>query len=197
MESNLDYAQLCKYCFQVLERIYLDGKIDQIPFPEEFKGKSYPLFVTWTTGKEKKLRGCVGTFLPDILEKNLVKYTFISAFKDSRFPPIAKNEIKNLNCGMSLLVQFEKIENPLDWVIGTHGIDIKFNDSNGHNYSATYLPEVAKDEGWDQETTLKYLIKKARYKGSLESVFNNIKITRYQSIKKTISYDDYQKMILK
>ena len=33
MESNLDYAQLCKYCFQVLERIYLDGKIDQIPFP--------------------------------------------------------------------------------------------------------------------------------------------------------------------
>lgn len=60
-----------------------------------------------------------------------------------------------------------------------------------------YLSEVAKDEGWDQETTLKYLIKKARYKGSLESVFNNIKITRYQSIKKTISYDDYQKMILK
>ena len=60
--SELNYAKLCQYCFQVLET-YLQGKdISQVPFPSEFKGKSYPLFVTWTTGKEKDLRGCIGTF---------------------------------------------------------------------------------------------------------------------------------------
>ena len=195
MESNLDNSKLCKYCFQVLESI-LSGKMDfdQIPFPEEFKGKSYPLFVTWTTGKEKELRGCVGTFGQDDLQKNLIRYTFISAFKDSRFPPISKNEIKKLNCEVSLLVQFEEAKTPVDWVVGTHGIDIDFEDKNGESYSATFLPEVAEDEKWDQETTLKYLIRKAGYRGSLESVYDNIKVKRYQSIKKTISYEEYQKM---
>ena len=192
--SELDYSQLCKYCFEVLETYLKKGDISQVPFPSEFKGKSYPLFVTWTTGKEKELRGCIGTFSKDILEKNLIRYTLISAFKDTRFNPISKAELKNLNCEVSLLVEFEKAKSPIDWVVGTHGIDIDFKDKNGENYSATFLPEVAEEEGWDQKTTLQYLIRKAGYRGSLESVFNNIEVTRYQSIKKTISYDDYQKM---
>jgi uncharacterized protein (TIGR00296 family) len=194
MESELNYAYLCKYCFQVLEAILSDGDFDKISFPEEFKGKSYPLFVTWTTGKEKELRGCVGTFEKDNLEKNLIRYTFISAFKDSRFNPISKDEVKNLNCEVSLLVQFEKAKSPIDWVVGTHGIDIDFKDQKGNSYSATFLPEVAEEEGWDQKTTLQFLIRKAGYRGSLESVYDNIEVTRYQSIKKTISYDEYQKM---
>ena len=195
MESNLDYSQLCKYCFQVLEAILSgNGDIDKISFPEQFKGKSYPLFVTWTTGKEKELRGCVGTFAKDALEKNLMRYTFISAFKDSRFPPISLGEIKNLNCEVSLLVEFEKAKNPEDWVVGTHGIDIDFKDQFGQSYSATFLPEVAEEEKWDQKTTLQFLIRKAGYRGSLESVYNNIEVTRDQSIKKTISYDEYKKM---
>ena len=194
MESKLDYSQLCKYCFQVLEGILSKQDLEKINFPEQFKGKSYPVFVTWTIGKNKRLRGCVGTFAKDDLEKNLLRYTFISAFKDSRFPPISLEEVKNLNCGISLLVQFEKVQNPEDWEVGTHGIDIHFKDQEGRNYSATYLPEVAKDENWDQKTTLTHLIRKARYKGSLESIYNNIQLERYQSIKKTISYEEYQKM---
>ena len=195
MESNLDYSQLCKYCFQVLESALTGKNIEAIPFPADFKGKSYPLFVTWTTGKEKELRGCIGTFAKDLLEKNLMRYALISAFKDTRFNPIELKELKNLNCEVSLLVQFEKAKSPVDWVVGTHGIDIDFDDSRGESYSATFLPEVAEEEHWDQKTTLQYLIRKAGYRGSLESVFNNIKVTRYQSIKKTISYDDYQKML--
>ena len=195
MESNLDYSQLCKYCFQVLESYLTNKSIDTIPFPEDFKGKSYPLFVTWTTGKEKELRGCIGTFAKDLLETNLMRYALISAFKDSRFDPIKLKELKNLNCEVSLLVQFEKANSPVDWVVGTHGIDIDFDDSHGESYSATFLPEVAEEEHWDQKTTLQFLIRKAGYRGPLESVYNNIKVTRYQSIKKTISYDDYQKML--
>ena len=194
MESNLDYSQLCKFCFQVLETILTNGDPKKISFPEQFKDKSYPLFVTWTTGKKKALRGCVGTFAKDSLEKNLLRYTFISAFKDSRFPPISQNEIKNLNCEVSLLVEFEKAKSPIDWIVGTHGIEINFKDRNGESYHATFLPEVAEDEGWDQKTTLLYLIQKAGYFGSLESIYNNIEVERYQSIKKTISYDEYKNM---
>ena len=82
----------------------------------------------------------------------------------------------------------------MDWIVGTHGIDIEFEDKNGTNYSATFLPEVAEEEGWDQRTTLKYLVKKAGYRGSLDKVLSKIRLTRYQSIKKTITYDEYKKM---
>ena len=82
----------------------------------------------------------------------------------------------------------------MDWVVGTHGIDIEFEDNNGTNYSATFLPEVAEEEGWDQRTTLKHLVRKAGYRGSLDKVISKIRLTRYQSIKKTISYDEYKKM---
>ena len=195
MEDNLDISPLCKYCFEVLESALSNKDIKKIPFPEEFKGKSFPLFVTWTLGKDKELRGCIGTFEESKLEKQLGKYALISAFEDDRFEePINKSELKNLNCEVSLLIKFEKVENVMDWEVGTHGIDIEFEDNKGNSFSSTFLPEVAQDEGWDQRTTLKYLVQKAGYTGSLDKIIKNIRLTRYQSIKKTISYNQYKKM---
>ena len=192
--SEPDYSKLCKYCFEVLETYLKSQDINKVPFPSEFKGKSYPLFVTWTTGPEKELRGCIGTFKEDNLEKNLRDYTIISS-KDSRFPyPIGLDELPNLNCEVSLLVNFEEAKNPYDWEVGKHGIDIKFKDEEGRLHSATYLPEVAEEQGWDQKTTLKHLVRKARYFSDIENIESNIFCERYQSIKKTISYDDYKKM---
>ena len=195
MEDNLDISPLCKYCFEVLESALSNKDIKKIPFPEEFKGKSFPLFVTWTLGKDKELRGCIGTFEESKLEKQLGKYALISAFEDDRFEePINKSELKNLNCEVSLLIKFEKVENVMGWEVGTHGIDIEFEDNKGNSFSSTFLPEVASDEGWDQRTTLKYLVQKAGYTGSLDKIIKNIRLTRYQSIKKTISYNQYKKM---
>ena len=195
MEDNLDISPLCKYCFEVLESALSNKDIKKIPFPEEFKGKSFPLFVTWTLGKDKELRGCIGTFEESKLEKQLGKYALISAFEDDRFEePINKSELKNLNCEVSLLIKFEKVENVMDWEVGTHGIDIEFEDNKGNSFSSTFFFFFLSDEGWDQRTTLKYLVQKAGYTGSLDKIIKNIRLTRYQSIKKTISYNQYKKM---
>ena len=194
-DSELNISLLCKYCFQVLESSLNNKDIKKVPFPEVFKDKSYPLFVTWTLGKEKELRGCIGTFEESKLETQLSKYALISAYEDDRFDePINKNELKNLNCEVSLLIKFEEAKDAMDWIIGTHGIDIEFQDNKGLTYSSTFLPEVAKEEGWNKKTTLKYLVQKAGYTGSLNKIINNIKLTRYQSLKKTISYEQYKKM---
>ena len=121
-------------------------------------------------------------------------YTIISS-KDSRFPhPIMLDELPNLNCEVSLLVNFEQAKNPYDWEVGKHGIDIKFKDEEGIFHSATYLPEVAEEQGWDQKTTLKHLVRKARYYDKIDNILNNIVTERYQSIKKTISYNEYKNM---
>ena len=115
MEKELNLNILCKYCFQVLESSLSNKDYKKILFPEEFKGKSYPLFVTWTTGHNKNLRGCIGTFLPDNLEKNLRNYSLVAALKDRRFPPINAKEIPHLNVGVSLLINFEDAKDCYDW----------------------------------------------------------------------------------
>ena len=192
MENEENLKLLCKYCFNILTFALKNDDNEKEPeFPKEFKGKSYPLFVTWTTGKEKDLRGCIGTFAIDKLENNVKRYALISALKDDRFPPINIKEIPTLNCEISLLVNFEKVKNALDWEVGKHGIEINFKDKNDFDYSATFLPDVAEEQGWDQRTTLKYLVQKAGYYGKLDDVIDLIQTERYQSIKATVSYDEW------
>lgn len=69
-----------------------------------------------------------------------------SAFEDGRFPPLEENELPELECGISLLVQYEKAKAWDDWVVGTHGILIDF-DAGSTSFRATYLPEVAHEQG--------------------------------------------------
>jgi hypothetical protein len=46
--------------------------------------------------------------------------------------------------------------------VGVHGLIIEFQDpSTRSRRSATFLPEVARDQGWDQQQTLAALVKKA------------------------------------
>lgn len=79
----------------------------------------------------------------------------ISALQDDRFDPVSIGEVKHLNVGVSLLVNFTPIDDPFKWEVGKHGIEIEFTAPNGsREYSGTFLPEVASEEGWDQRTTL-------------------------------------------
>ena len=118
---------LCVFVFDVLISKLTKKKI-QTDFPEVFKNEKFPVFVTWTTGKNKDLRGCIGTFHSDDLEKNLKNFALSAAFEDSRFPPINEKEIPTLNCGISLLINFEDAKNCYDWEVGKHGIQIFFEE---------------------------------------------------------------------
>ena len=69
-----------------------------------------------------------------------------SAFRDRRFSPIAKDELPLLRVSISLLTNFEDAANVWDWEIGVHGIRIQWSEG-GTTYSATYLPQVAPEQG--------------------------------------------------
>jgi len=177
------------YCFNVLLSYLKNEKsIEKFPqLPDSYRNKQFPLFVTWT--KDDRLRGCIGTFQSEDLDSNLSKYTLISALKDTRFKPITLQEVPSLNCGVSLLINFDPCEHPLDWEVGKHGIIIEFTFEDTP-YRGTYLPEVAKEQKWDQKTSLTHLIKKAGYYGKVEDILDKIKTTRYQSIKANMHYND-------
>ena len=72
---------------------------------------------------------------------------YFSALRDSRFKPISKDELNRLHVCVSLLLNFEEGSDYLDWTIGQHGIRIEFRNENGSKRTATYLPEVALEQG--------------------------------------------------
>ncbi|XP_077147023.1 AMMECR1-like protein isoform X4 [Ranitomeya variabilis] len=114
------------------------------------------------------------------------------ALKDSRFPPLTREELPKLSCSVSLLTNFEDVGDFLDWEVGLHGIRIEFLNEKGVKRTATYLPEVAKEQDWDQIQTIDSLLRKGGFKAPITNEFRkSIKLTRYRSEKVTISYTEY------
>jgi AMMECR1 domain-containing protein len=48
---------------------------------------------------------------------------------------------------VSILTNFEEANDFMDWEVGVHGIRIEFHNENGSRRTATYLPEVAPEQG--------------------------------------------------
>ncbi|PGH02903.1 hypothetical protein GX51_04359 [Blastomyces parvus] len=128
---------------------------------------AYPLFVTWNTlssNGHKSLRGCIGTFEPQELAAGLKSYALTSAFGDTRFSPIPASLLPSLSCSLTLLSSFETCSHALDWILGTHGLRISFI-YRGRRLGATYLPDVAAEQGWTKEETVESLMRKAGWDG--------------------------------
>ena len=79
------------YCFDVLTSHL--HKTNPVLGKPTFTNSPFPLFVTWYIGREKHLRGCIGTFSPLSLHDGLKEYAITSAFQDTRFNPIRKEEL--------------------------------------------------------------------------------------------------------
>ncbi|CAI2380517.1 unnamed protein product [Moneuplotes crassus] len=180
--------KMCAYCFDNLKEIHSNGEI--LMYPKDLPNGEYPLFITWQL--DKILRGCIGTFKAELLSKLVPLYCYIAAFKDDRFPPISEKEIPLLTCSVSLLSNFENIEDPLDFEIGKHGMEVEF-EVDEKKYRSTYLPHVPFEQNWTQEHTLDKLISKAGYKdGKYEDIKDKFtKATRYQSIKFKMTHQQY------
>lgn len=92
-----------------------------------------------------------------------------SAFEDVRFSPIPRTLLPHLSVHVTLLTNFSApTRDPLDWTLGTHGIRISFH-VNSRRYGATYLPDVAKEQGWTKEETMVSLMRKGGWNGGSSS----------------------------
>ncbi|CAD8067806.1 unnamed protein product [Paramecium primaurelia] len=185
MQINQALPIHCAYCFDVLIASLQQKDVPKPTF-QEF---DVPVFVTFHANKED-LRGCIGTFSPGPLGQQLAKYTFLSAFKDSRFPPIQTKELNSLDVGVSLLINFQKGKKWNQWEVGKHGIIIDFQEG-GREYGATFLPEVAAEQEWDINTTLEHLIAKAGYRKNYQNVLDKIDLTTYETSKAKLTYAEY------
>jgi len=183
----------CSYCFEVLIGHFNKTAVTS----PTFENASYPLFVSWhkTSTKNKNessLRGCKGTFSSLKLFDGLAEFSLNSALQDSRFSPITAQEIPRLECGVSLLTNFEDVKSVWDWEVGKHGIIIDFTDPRGKHRNATYLPEVAPEQNWDKMACVQSLIEKSGYKEKVtQNLLQSISLTRYQSSKEKLHYEEF------
>lgn len=216
-KTSIVHPDMVFYCFEILgnhlfrDRHHLAKHCPTAALPLALPAEPYPLFVTWLLGSEKTLRGCIGTFTPMNLASGefisnravrsrndpsvsigLREYALTSATNDSRFSPISRDEYPLLSCAVSILTQFEPCSSYTDWQIGLHGIRIEFLNERGAKRSATYLPEVAHEQGWNHTQTLDSLLRKGGYKASITSdMRRSVQVVRYRSEKITLHYDDY------
>lgn len=133
---------------------------------------SYPLFVTWNTvsrSGNRSLRGCIGTFDALPLSTGLSTYALTSAFDDTRFSPVPQTLLPNLSCSLTLLADFEPCADAMDWTLGTHGLRISFA-YRARRYGATYLPDVAVEQGWTKEECVESLMRKAGWDGGSRGI---------------------------
>jgi uncharacterized protein (TIGR00296 family) len=80
-----------------------------------------------------------------------------AALEDTRFPhTVSVAELPYVTIEISVLTPPVPIKGPEEIVIGKHGIILGV----GWN-RATFLPQVAPEQGWDRETTLRHLARKA------------------------------------
>ncbi|KAL8996473.1 MAG: hypothetical protein Q9169_004023 [Polycauliona sp. 2 TL-2023] len=163
--------------------IFSFGRRSKVPSPAR-RDEQYPLFVTWNTisGRgHKSLRGCIGTFEAQDLASGLENYALTAAFDDTRFSPVRSAELATLANHITLLHTFTPCAQPLDWSLGTHGLRISFT-YHGRRYGATYLPDVAVEQGWSKEETIVSLMRKAGWTGRSRdwSAVADLKAVRYE-----------------
>lgn len=156
--------------------------------------ESSPLFVTWHKERhgERQLRGCIGSFAPLNLERGIKQYALIAAFEDTRFSPIRKSELPLLSVDVTILRNFEPVDDPLDWELGKHGVRVRIS-SGARDYGATFLPDVALEQGWSKEETLEHCVQKSGFPFFFE--IKDIKVTRYEGIKSGYTYEEYKAYI--
>ncbi|NOY81235.1 MAG: AmmeMemoRadiSam system protein B [Kiritimatiellaeota bacterium] len=104
-----------------------------------------------------RLRGCVGCLeAVEPLYESVIRYTKSAAFHDSRFHPLAEEELNKITIEISVLTPPRPVAGPDEIEIGRHGIVL---EKRGRR--AVFLPQVPVEEHWDLETTLQYLAMKA------------------------------------
>jgi len=123
----------------------------------------------------------------------LICFGNLRAFEDTRFTPIKLSELPSLAAAVTLLTNFTPALNPTDWELGTHGIRISFSH-HGKRYGATYLPDVAVEQGWTKEQTIVSLMRKAGWVGRSADwrKVQDIRVVKYQGKKAGVSYREFR-----
>jgi AmmeMemoRadiSam system protein A len=103
-----------------------------------------------------QLRGCVGYVFPiSSVYRTVAETARAAAFEDTRFCPVIREEVPELEVSLSILSPLEVIR-PEQVEIGRHGLLI-----SQHGCRGLLLPQVPIEHQWDRVTFLEQTCRKA------------------------------------
>ncbi len=117
---------------------------------EKMAGMEYGgMFVTLR--QDSRLRGCMGSFSPEVDMLTTLQQVAVSASHDPRFSghPITPADLPDIEIEISILSKPEETDDPLALELGKHGILIENPAGRG-----CFLPQVATEFGWSKEQFL-------------------------------------------
>lgn len=156
--NKKDQALLLKLVRESIEASFKDSDPDtsNVGHLTQLRG----CFVT--IHKDNQLRGCIGFPRPIMpLYEQIITAGKAAAFEDPRFPPLAKNELKDIVIEISILTRPEllKVKNPDEYLknieIGRDGLIIQGKSSG------LLLPQVATEYKFDVRQFLECVCDKA------------------------------------
>lgn len=108
-------------------------------------------FVTLT--RNRKLRGCIGLIESNLsLAYTVIKMAEAAATQDIRFPSLRPEELNEIVIEISALSRLQKAASAREIVLGRDGVMVRAGSRSG-----VFLPQVARETGWDLERFLSEL----------------------------------------
>ncbi len=107
-----------------------------------------------------RLRGCIGAIEAREPLADAIVRAAQSAANDPRFSPLARDELPQVSLEVSVLSPLVPVPGPEDIALGRHGVILAKGDRR-----AVFLPQVATETGWDRDTFLTQLARKAGLPG--------------------------------
>ena len=130
----------------------------EIPNKKEYK-QARGVFVTLTSKKDGRLRGCVG-FSDAVysLGEAVVKAARLAAFEDTRFKPLKEEELNKINIEISILTQPFLISGNVatEYEVGKDGLICECL-----GYRGLLLPQIAEEHNMDKIEFLESVCEKA------------------------------------
>ncbi|MDO8734040.1 MAG: AmmeMemoRadiSam system protein B [Elusimicrobiota bacterium] len=115
-----------------------------------------------TLEKNHNLRGCIGTTEARMpIHQAVTELAIAAAIEDHRFPPVTKNELKDVKIEISVLSPLKKISSATEIIESKHGVVVKKGPRSG-----LFLPQV-----WEHPELSKkeaFLSELCRQKAGLE-----------------------------
>lgn len=107
-------------------------------------------------GDPGRLRACMGLIEAGQSLSEAVIRAAVWASQDPRFPPLKAGELAGLEVEVSVLSPARRVAGPEAIEVGKHGVILEKG-----SHRAVFLPHVATEQGWDRQTMLEQLARKA------------------------------------
>jgi AmmeMemoRadiSam system protein B/AmmeMemoRadiSam system protein A len=153
--TEADRAELVELARSAIHARVTEGAVPAVEAESPRLRTDRAAFVT--IKRNGRLRGCIGDIVAhQPLYESVLENAANASSRDARFPPMSEAELADMSIDVSVLSALVPVQEAGEIRVGRDGVVISHQGRSG-----VFLPEVATEQGWDRETLLTQVSRKA------------------------------------